>query len=78
MRLEHGRHTTYVDIALALTRYWTLNKLQSMAVLLPGEFLDERGTRLQEEGARQHFQYVGARAARESPASYTPSRTCSG
>jgi hypothetical protein len=59
MPLELGRHTTYVDIALALTRYWTLNKLQSMAVLLPAEFLDERGTRLQEEGARQHFQYVG-------------------
>lgn len=30
-----------------------------MAVLLPAAFLDERGTRLQEEGGRQHFQYVG-------------------
>ncbi|EAQ84157.1 predicted protein [Chaetomium globosum CBS 148.51] len=31
----------------------------SMAVLLPAAFLDERGTRLQEEGGRQHFQYIG-------------------
>jgi hypothetical protein len=30
-----------------------------MAVLLPAAFLDERGTRLQEESGRQHFQYVG-------------------
>jgi len=59
MRLEIGRYTTYVDVALGLTRHWTLNKLQSMAVLLPAAFLDERGTRLQEEGGRQHFQYVG-------------------
>jgi hypothetical protein len=59
MRLEVGRYATYVDVALGLTRHWTLNKLQSMTVLLPAAFLDERGTRLQEEGARQHFQYVG-------------------
>ncbi len=59
MRLEVGPHTSYVDVALGLTRKWTLNKLQSMAVLLPAAFLDERGTRLQEEGGRQHFQYVG-------------------
>ena len=44
---------------LGLTRHWTLNKLQSMAVVLPAAFLDERGTRLQEEGGRQHFQYIG-------------------
>jgi hypothetical protein len=30
-----------------------------MAVLLPAAFLDERGTRLQEEEGKQHFQYVG-------------------
>jgi hypothetical protein len=59
MRLELGRYATYVDVALGLTRHWTLNKLQSMAVLLPATFLDARGTRLQEEGGRQHFQYVG-------------------
>ncbi|EAQ92510.1 hypothetical protein CHGG_00745 [Chaetomium globosum CBS 148.51] len=59
MRLELGRYATYVDVALGLTRHWTLNKLQSMAVLLPAAFLDERGTRLQEEGGRQHFQYIG-------------------
>ena len=59
MRLELGRYATYVDVALGRTRYWTLNKLQSMAVLLPAAFLDERGTRLQEEGGRQHFQYIG-------------------
>ncbi|EAQ84524.1 predicted protein [Chaetomium globosum CBS 148.51] len=35
MRLELGRYATYVDVALGLTRHWTLNKLQSMAVLLP-------------------------------------------
>jgi hypothetical protein len=59
MQLELGRDATHVDVALGLTRHWTLNKLQSMAVLLPAAFLDERGTRLQEEGGRQHFQYVG-------------------
>ena len=59
MRLEVGPYTSYVDVALALTKQWTLNKLQSMAVLLPAVFLDERGTRLQEEEDRQHFQYVG-------------------
>ncbi|EAQ89249.1 hypothetical protein CHGG_05868 [Chaetomium globosum CBS 148.51] len=59
MRLELGRYATHVDAALGLTRHWTLNKLQSMAVLLPAASLDERGTRLQEEGGRQHFQYVG-------------------
>ncbi|EAQ84295.1 predicted protein [Chaetomium globosum CBS 148.51] len=31
MRLELGRYATYVDVALGLTRHWTLNKLQSMA-----------------------------------------------
>jgi hypothetical protein len=30
-----------------------------MAVLMPAAFLDERGTRLQEEDGKQHFQYVG-------------------
>jgi len=59
MRLEVGPSVSYVDVALALTRKWTLNKLQSMAVLLPAVFLDERGTRLQEEEGRQHLQYVG-------------------
>jgi hypothetical protein len=59
MRLELGRYTTYVDVALGLAKHWTLNKLQSMAMLLPAAFLDERGTQLQEEGGRQHFQYVG-------------------
>jgi hypothetical protein len=59
MRLEFGPYTSYVDVALALTRQWTLNKLQSMAVLLPALFLDERGTRLQEEEGKQHLQYVG-------------------
>ncbi len=59
MRLELGPYTTYVDVALSLTKKWTLNKLQSMAVLLPALFLDARGTRLQEEEGRQHFQYVG-------------------
>ncbi|KAL2015898.1 hypothetical protein VTK56DRAFT_4645 [Thermocarpiscus australiensis] len=59
MRLELGPYTTYVDVALGLTRQWTLNKLQSMAVLLPAAFIDERGARLQEDGGRQHFQYVG-------------------
>jgi hypothetical protein len=48
MRLKLGRFTTHVDVALGLTRQWTLNKLQSMAVLLSAAFLDERGTRLQE------------------------------
>jgi hypothetical protein len=28
MRLELGPCTTYVDVALGLTRHWTLNKLQ--------------------------------------------------
>jgi hypothetical protein len=59
MRLELGPFTTYVDVALGLTRHWTLNKLQSMAVLLVTVFLDERGTRLQEEDGKQHLQYVG-------------------
>ncbi|EAQ88761.1 hypothetical protein CHGG_05380 [Chaetomium globosum CBS 148.51] len=59
LRIELGRYATYVDVALGLTRHWTLNKLQSMAALLPAAFLDERGTRLQEEGGRQHFQYIG-------------------
>jgi len=59
MRLEVGPATSYVDVARALTRRWTLNKLQSMAVLLPAVFLDERGMRLQEEEGKQHFQYVG-------------------
>ncbi len=59
MRLEVGPWTSHVDVALGLTRKWTLNKLQSMAVLLPAAFLDERGMRLQEHDARQHFQYVG-------------------
>jgi hypothetical protein len=59
MQLELGRDTTYVDVAFGLTRHWTPNKLQSRGVLLPAAFLDERGTRLQEEGGRQHFQYVG-------------------
>jgi hypothetical protein len=59
MRLEVGPYTSYIDIALGLTRKWTLNKLQSMAVLLPAAFLDARGTRLQDEDGRQHFQYVG-------------------
>jgi hypothetical protein len=35
MRMELGRYATHVDVALGLTRHWTLNKLQSMAVLLP-------------------------------------------
>jgi hypothetical protein len=30
-----------------------------MVVLLPAAFLDERGTRLQEEDGKQHLQYVG-------------------
>ena len=59
MRLEVGPYTSYIDVALDLTRQWTLNKLQSMAVLLPAAFLDERGMRLQEQEGRQHFQYVG-------------------
>ncbi len=59
MRLEVGFYTSHVDVALGLTRKWTLNKLQSMAVLLPAAFLDARGTRLQEDDGRQHFQYVG-------------------
>ncbi|KAH6959603.1 hypothetical protein BKA56DRAFT_501346 [Ilyonectria sp. MPI-CAGE-AT-0026] len=59
MRLEVGPYTSHVDVALILARRWTLNKLQSMAVLLPAVFLDERGTRLQEEEGKQHLQYVG-------------------
>jgi hypothetical protein len=59
IRLEFGPYTSYVDVALALTWKWTLNKLQSMAVLLPALFLDERGTQLQEEESKQHLQYVG-------------------
>ncbi|EAQ92937.1 predicted protein [Chaetomium globosum CBS 148.51] len=59
MQLEFGRYATYVDVAFGLTRHWTLNKLQSLAVLIPAAFLDDRGTRLQEEGGWQHFQYVG-------------------
>ncbi len=59
IRLEIGPYTSYVDVALIVTRQWTLNKLQSMALLLPAAFLDERGTRLQEEEGRQHLQYVG-------------------
>jgi hypothetical protein len=59
MRLEVGPYTSYIDVALGLTRKWTLNKLQSMAVLLPAAFLDARETRLQDEDGRQHFQYVG-------------------
>ncbi|KAK4233381.1 hypothetical protein C8A03DRAFT_38916 [Achaetomium macrosporum] len=59
MRLELGPYATYVDVALGPTRHWTLNKLHSMAVLLPAAFLDERGTRLQEEHGKQHLQYVG-------------------
>ncbi|KAL6406058.1 hypothetical protein AUP68_10619 [Ilyonectria robusta] len=59
MRLEVGPYTSHVDVALSLARQWTLNKLQLMAVLLPAVFLDERGTRLQEEEGKQHLQYVG-------------------
>jgi hypothetical protein len=59
MRLEVGPYTSYIDVALGLARKWTLNKLQSMAVLLPAAFLDALDTRLQEVGGRQHFQYVG-------------------
>jgi len=59
MDLEASPYTSYVDVALALTRKWTLDKLQSMAVLLPAAFLDERGSRLEEEEGKQHFQYVG-------------------
>ena len=59
IRLEVGPYTSYVDVALTITRQWTLNKLQSMALLLPAAFLDERGTRLQEEEGKQHLQYVG-------------------
>ena len=59
MRLEVGPYASYIDVALDLTRRWTLNKLQSMAVLLPAAFLDDRGVRLHEEEGRQHFQYVG-------------------
>ena len=59
MDLEVGPYTSYIDVALELTKRWTLNKLQSMAVLLPAAFLDDRGAQLHEEGGRQHFQYVG-------------------
>jgi len=60
MCLKVGPYTLYVNVALALTKQWTLNKLQSITVLLPAAFLNERGTRLQEEEGRQHFQYVGS------------------
>jgi hypothetical protein len=59
MHLEVGPYTSYVDVGLGLARKWTLNKLQSMAVLLPAAFLDKRDARLQEEDGWQHFQYVG-------------------
>ncbi|KNB04282.1 hypothetical protein FOXG_22453 [Fusarium oxysporum f. sp. lycopersici 4287] len=59
MRLEVGPYMSHVDVAVSLARGWTLNKLQSMAVLLPAVFLDERGTQLQEEEGKQHLQYVG-------------------
>ncbi|EAQ85212.1 hypothetical protein CHGG_09226 [Chaetomium globosum CBS 148.51] len=67
MQLELGRYATYVDVALGLTRHWALNKLQSLALLLPAAFLDDRGTRLQEEGGRQHFQYVGGEDSTGKP-----------
>ncbi|EAQ91377.1 hypothetical protein CHGG_03312 [Chaetomium globosum CBS 148.51] len=38
MQLELGRYATYVDVALGLTRHWTLNKLRSLTVLLPAAF----------------------------------------
>jgi hypothetical protein len=59
MRLEIGPFASYINIALALTQKWALNKLQSMALLLPAAFLDKQGTRLQDSEAKQHFQYVG-------------------
>ncbi|KAK8869384.1 hypothetical protein PGQ11_007962 [Apiospora arundinis] len=59
IRLESGPYTSYMDVALALARSWTLNKQQALALLLPAAFLDERGARLQEEEGPQHFQYVG-------------------
>ena len=59
VRVEEGPYTSYVGAALAVSREWTLNELQSMAVLLPALFLDERGPRLQDVQGRQHLQYVG-------------------
>ena len=44
MRLKLGPYTSYNDVALAFSKQCTLNKLQSMALLLPTLFLDERGT----------------------------------
>lgn len=59
IRLVVGPYTSYMDVALALAKSWTLNKQQTLALLLPAAFLDERGARLQEEEGAQHFQYVG-------------------
>ncbi|KAK8121490.1 Helitron helicase-like domain at N-terminus-domain-containing protein [Apiospora kogelbergensis] len=59
IRVEVGPYTTYTNAALALTREWTLNKQQSLALLLPAIFLDVRGPRLQEDESPQHLKYVG-------------------
>ena len=76
--LEVGPYMSYVDVALGLTKKWTLNKLQLLAVLIPASFLDTRNTRLQEDDGSQHFQSSAAKGARASLLSYTPSRTCFG
>ena len=59
IRVEVGPYTTYTNAALALTREWTLNKQQSLALLLPAIFLDGCGPRLQEDESPQHLKYVG-------------------
>ncbi|KAK8093142.1 uncharacterized protein PG998_014543 [Apiospora kogelbergensis] len=67
MRVELGQTATHTDVALTLTRTWTLNKQQALALMLPAAFLDDRGARLQEEEGPQHFQYVGGEGGTGKP-----------
>lgn len=77
MRLEMEPFASYVDVALAVTRTWQLNKLQPMVLLQPAAFLDKQGTRLQEAEAKQHFQYVGGEGGPVNLAPFSLLRTCS-
>ena len=82
MRLEVGPYTSFVDVALGLTKKWTLNKLQLLAVLIPASFLDARDPRptrgCKKMTGASTSNTSAAKGARASLALYTPSRTCSG
>lgn len=59
MNLEHSRYATYVNVALAITRHWTLNNSHSPLCSRP-RFSTSAACALQEEGGRQHFESVGS------------------